>query len=261
MIQGFRIGGGLDEEAALLAKREEWKRIEPLLPRGRRGAHRVDDRRVISGIVHMLRSGARWRDCPPEYGPYTTIYNRFNRWSRQGLWFEMFEALTGSERRYRYRRHRQLPHQGAPLGGGRKRGALGEAIGRSRGGRTTKIHALTDAIGRPRVVLLSPGNVNDIAMAPDLIAAGRSDQSASSPTRPTTPTPCASCWREHGRQGCHSVDHSRRPADPVRARPVYRQAQSDRANVRPAQGLPTRSLHATTSSPAISSLVRSSPQS
>ena len=61
----------------------EWKRLEPLLPRGRRGAHRVDDRRVISGIMHMLRSGARWRDCPPEYGPYTTIYNRFNRWSRR----------------------------------------------------------------------------------------------------------------------------------------------------------------------------------
>jgi transposase len=73
----------------------EWARIEPLLPRGRRGAHRVDDRRVISGIVHMLRSGARWRDCPAIYGPYTTIYNRFNRWSRQGLWFAIFEALTG----------------------------------------------------------------------------------------------------------------------------------------------------------------------
>jgi transposase len=74
----------------------EWARLEPLMPRGRRGAHRVDDRRVISGIVHMLRSGARWRDCPPAYGPYTTIYNRFNRWSRQGIWFAMFEALTGS---------------------------------------------------------------------------------------------------------------------------------------------------------------------
>ena len=73
----------------------EWARIEPLLPRGRRGAHRVDDRRVISGIVHMLRSGARWRDCPTAYGPYTTIYNRFNRWSRQGIWLAMFEALTG----------------------------------------------------------------------------------------------------------------------------------------------------------------------
>ena len=74
----------------------EWARIERLLPRGRRGAHRVDDRRVISGILHMLCSGARWRDCPAEYGPYTTVYNRFNRWSRQGIWFEMFEALTGS---------------------------------------------------------------------------------------------------------------------------------------------------------------------
>ena len=66
------------------------------MPRGRKGAHRVDDRRVISGIVHMLRCGARWRDCPAAYGPYTTIYNRFNRWSRQGIWFEMFERLTGS---------------------------------------------------------------------------------------------------------------------------------------------------------------------
>jgi transposase len=44
----------------------------------------------------MLRCGARWRDCPAAYGPYTTIYNRFNRWSRQGIWFEMFERLTGS---------------------------------------------------------------------------------------------------------------------------------------------------------------------
>ena len=75
---------------------QEWKRIEPLLPRGRRGARRVDDRRVISGVLHMLRSGARWRDCPAEYGPYTTIYNRFNRWSKQGIWEAIFYTLTGS---------------------------------------------------------------------------------------------------------------------------------------------------------------------
>jgi hypothetical protein len=43
----------------------------------------------------MVKSGARWRDCPAEYGPYTTIYNRFNRWSRQGVWLGIFEALTG----------------------------------------------------------------------------------------------------------------------------------------------------------------------
>lgn len=74
---------------------EEWARIEPYLPRGRRGAHRVDDRRVISGIVHMLKTGARWRDCPPEYASYTTIYNRFNRWSKQRVWEDIFYALTG----------------------------------------------------------------------------------------------------------------------------------------------------------------------
>ena len=56
----------------------DWARIEPLPPSGRCGARRVDGRRVISGIVHMLRIGARWRDCPAEYGPYTTICNPFS---------------------------------------------------------------------------------------------------------------------------------------------------------------------------------------
>src|SRR5437868_7814458 len=73
---------------------EAWARIEPHLPRGRRGARRVDDHRVISGIVHMLQSGAPWRDCPPEYGPYTTIYNRFNRWAKRDRWRAIFEALA-----------------------------------------------------------------------------------------------------------------------------------------------------------------------
>lgn len=76
----------------------EWARIEPLLPKGRRGARRVDDRRVISGIVYMLRSGARWRDCPTAYGPYTTVYNRFNRWSKQGVWEAIFRVLSQMER-------------------------------------------------------------------------------------------------------------------------------------------------------------------
>lgn len=51
----------------------EWSAIQPHLPTGRRGARRVDDRRVISGIMHMLRSGGRWKDCPAVYGPSTTI--------------------------------------------------------------------------------------------------------------------------------------------------------------------------------------------
>jgi transposase len=75
---------------------DQWAQIQPWLPKNRRGARRVDDRRVISGIIHMLRTGARWRDCPAEYGPYTTVYNRFNRWSRQGVWEDVFYQLTGS---------------------------------------------------------------------------------------------------------------------------------------------------------------------
>jgi transposase len=71
-----------------------WSAIEPLLPTNQPGAHRVDDRRVISGIMHILRCGCRWKDCPAIYGPPTTIYNRFNRWSRSGLWQRLFAALV-----------------------------------------------------------------------------------------------------------------------------------------------------------------------
>ena len=55
-----------------------WSVIQPLLPTHQPGARRVDDRRVISGIIHVLRAGCPWRDTPRDYGPYTTIYNRFN---------------------------------------------------------------------------------------------------------------------------------------------------------------------------------------
>src|SRR3954453_19111557 len=65
---------------------KQWARIEPHLPTGLTGPGRDDDRRILSGIIHMLQSGARWRDCPREYGPYTTIYNRFNRWAKRGRW-------------------------------------------------------------------------------------------------------------------------------------------------------------------------------
>jgi transposase len=59
---------------------------------------RADDRRVISGIVHVLKSGCRWCDCPPEYGPPTTIYNRFVRWARRGIWENLFRELAGNGR-------------------------------------------------------------------------------------------------------------------------------------------------------------------
>jgi transposase len=73
---------------------EQWRRIEHHLPTDVRGKERVDDRRVISGIVHVLKSGCRWCDCPETYGPPTTIYNRFVRWARRGIWENLFRELA-----------------------------------------------------------------------------------------------------------------------------------------------------------------------
>lgn len=73
---------------------EAWGAIEPHLPKNQPGARRVDDRRVISGILHVLKVGCRWCDCPADYGPSTTVYNRFNRWSRKGFWLKLLEALV-----------------------------------------------------------------------------------------------------------------------------------------------------------------------
>ena len=72
----------------------QWAVIEPHMPKNQPGPEREDDRRIISGILHVLTSGCRWRDCPSEYGPRTTVYNRFNRWSRRGFWRAMLTDLA-----------------------------------------------------------------------------------------------------------------------------------------------------------------------
>jgi len=74
----------------------QWAAIEPYLPRNQPGGRRVDDRRVISGIIHVLKTGCRWCDCPADYGPHTTIYNRFNRWSHKRFWTDLVEALANA---------------------------------------------------------------------------------------------------------------------------------------------------------------------
>lgn len=76
---------------------QQWAALEPLLPTNQPGAHRKDDRQILSGIIHVLKVGCRWQDCPGCYGPPTTIYNRFNRWSRRGIWRRLFVALVVAE--------------------------------------------------------------------------------------------------------------------------------------------------------------------
>jgi transposase len=72
----------------------EWSVIEPVLPKGRPGPRRKEDRRVMNGIFWVLRTGAPWRDLPERYGPYTTAYNRFNRWRKAGVWDRLMDTVT-----------------------------------------------------------------------------------------------------------------------------------------------------------------------
>ena len=146
-----------------------WARIEPLLPHGKPGKPRVDDRRVISGILHVLKTGCRWRDVPAAYGPPITIYNLFYRWTRRGLWRKMFEQITASgaapaelmlDSTY-VKAHRSAA--------GGKGGDAEQAIGPSRGGRTSKIHCLADGCGRPVALALTAGHVADIRVAIPLL--------------------------------------------------------------------------------------------
>ena len=80
---------------------------------------RVDDRRVISGIFHVLRTGTPWSDLPERCGPHATVCNRYNRWAKQGVREQLFEALAG-------------------------KGDQDHAIGHSRGGLSAKIHVVVD---------------------------------------------------------------------------------------------------------------------
>lgn len=71
----------------------QMSKIEPFFPRSH-GVPRVDDRRVVSGIVYVLKHGLQWRDAPPAYGPHKTLYNRFRRWTEMGVFDKIFSHLA-----------------------------------------------------------------------------------------------------------------------------------------------------------------------
>jgi transposase len=118
----------------------EWAAIKPMLPNKPRGVPRVNDRRVLNGIFWVLRSGAPWRDLPNAFGPYTTCYNRFVRWRRAGVWSRLMNALAGAHDAAVQMIDTSIVrvHQhGACITRNRR-----QSMGRSRGGLTSKIHAL-----------------------------------------------------------------------------------------------------------------------
>ncbi len=123
-------------------------------------------RRFVEAVVYVLRTGVAWEDLPERFGKPNSLYRRFRRWSRQGIWDALFE--------------RGIPEDGLEtvmvdatitkaqrFASGARGGA--EDLGRSRGGLTTKIHVLVDCRGRPLCYLLTPGQAADCRHAETLL--------------------------------------------------------------------------------------------
>src|SRR5687768_1790740 len=147
---------------------DQFARIKPHLPTDTRGKARVDDRRVISGIVHVLKSGGRWIDAPSVYGPHKTLYNRYVRWAAKGVWVDLFHALAragGPPAQVLIDSSAVKAHRSAS---GVKGGSVNRRLG-ARGGRSTKIHALTDDLCRPIAFMLTGRQVADCEAAKHLL--------------------------------------------------------------------------------------------
>ena len=114
----------------------------------------------VEGVLWIARTGSPWRDLPPLFGKWNSVFKRFRDWVKAGVFKRMFEAVSDEPRHHR---------QGPPPRSGRKRGTQSQAIGRSKGGLTTKILALTDALGNLVRFVLLPGQRYDTVGLPQLI--------------------------------------------------------------------------------------------
>ncbi|WP_299085958.1 IS5 family transposase [uncultured Ruegeria sp.] len=149
---------------------EQMARLQPYFPKSH-GKPRVDDRRVLSGIIFINRNGLRWSDAPREYGPPKTLYNRWKRWSDMGVFARIMNGLAtqGTD-------HKTIMIDATYLKAHRtasslrfEKGGRGRLIGRTKGGMNTKLHAVTDSLGRPIRFFISAGQVSDYTGARALV--------------------------------------------------------------------------------------------
>ncbi|MCY4141941.1 MAG: IS5 family transposase [Rhodobacteraceae bacterium] len=159
----------------------EWAILHSVLPHKHQGPERVHDRRVMNGIFFVLRTGTPWRDLPERYGPYTTCYDRDNRWSKNGIWASIMKELQrlagddggsddGSAGSVRLRMVDSSSVRVHRHGAGAGRDGGPPRIGSSRGGRTTKVHLGIDGNAVVKTVFLTPAQAADCAQAEALLA-------------------------------------------------------------------------------------------
>jgi transposase len=149
---------------------EQWQRIAHLLPLdiGRPGRRPRPNRIMINAMLWVLKTGAPWRDLPKSYPKWKTVHTRFLRWSKQGLWKCVLDALAIDFDDELLMLDASIVRVHQDSVGGKKNGS--ECVGRSRGGPTTKIHAVVDGLGNPTKIALTHGQVHDVTQAPEMLA-------------------------------------------------------------------------------------------
>lgn len=176
---------------------QQWEQIRQHLPQagGRPGRPFADHRRTIEGIIYRYRTGIPWRDLPREaFGPWQTVWRRHRRWAADGTWDTVLAQLTAQadsangidwtvsvdstiNRAHQHATNTARPEKDTGVATRRSKGEpsatrgepAGHAIGRSRGGLTTKIHHAVDGHGRPLAVVVTPGQVHDAQVLPLLL--------------------------------------------------------------------------------------------
>lgn len=126
-------------------------------------------RLFLEAIYYILRGGCSWRLLPSTYGNYRSIHKRFKTWSDRGIWLQLFEYLQDPDLEW-VSGDSTIVRAHACAAGYGKNSQKTEALGRSKGGFSTKVHALVDALGNPLRFLLSPGQQHDITLAHELRA-------------------------------------------------------------------------------------------
>ena len=159
----------------ILVNDHQWAAIKPHCM-GRKGPNQTEEdvRRFIDAVVWIGRNGAPWRELPPRFGKWNTVFKRFRRWVKDGVFQFIFNALdVDIDRECVMIDATIFPvHQS---GQGARGGTASQAIGHSRGGVTTKMLGLVDALGSLFKFCLVPGQANDILAAPDLLKGLRAD--------------------------------------------------------------------------------------
>ncbi len=155
---------------------DQWDRICVLLPgqQGQVGVTAADNRLFVEAVLYRYRAGVPWRNLPERFGAWKAVHTRFGRWSRSGVWERVFLHLAADADNEYAMIDSTVVHAHQHSAGAQKK-AGGQAIGRSRGGLSTKIHTKVDALGNPVGFFLTGSQAHDLAGADHLLSGMKAD--------------------------------------------------------------------------------------